>query len=79
MNRPRGDARRCFVCGPDNPIGLKLAFKVEGQRCSGEFTSCAEHAGFDGVTHEFFGMGAVVTKARDAVNFAASQLKKALG
>lgn len=51
MNTPRGDARRCFVCGPDNPIGLKLAFKLEGQRCSGEFTSCAEHAGFDGVTH----------------------------
>ena len=32
---------------------------------------------YDGVTHEFFGMGAVVDKARDAVNVVASELKKA--
>ncbi len=47
----RGDARHCFVCGPDNPIGLRLHFEVEGGRCSGEFTSRPEHVGFDGVTH----------------------------
>lgn len=51
MTAPRGDARHCFVCGPDNPIGLKLAFTVEGEHCHGEFTSGAAHAGFDGVTH----------------------------
>ena len=51
MSAVRGDARHCFVCGPDNPIGLKLDFTVEGERCHGEFTSAAEHAGFDGVTH----------------------------
>ena len=51
MNAPRDDARHCFVCGPDNPIGLKLNFTVDGERCVGEFTSCAAHAGFDGVTH----------------------------
>lgn len=32
---------------------------------------------FEGSTHEFFGMGAVVTDAKDAVAFAASELKKA--
>jgi acetyl esterase/lipase len=32
---------------------------------------------FKGVTHEFFGMGAVVPAAKEAVNFAASELKKA--
>ncbi|TWI67260.1 acetyl esterase/lipase [Pseudoduganella lurida] len=32
---------------------------------------------FDGVTHEFFGMGAVVPKAMDAQNFANEGLKKA--
>ena len=33
---------------------------------------------YDGVTHEFFGMGAVVDKAKDAVQFAGTELKKAL-
>jgi acyl-coenzyme A thioesterase PaaI-like protein len=51
MSAARGDATHCFVCGPHNPIGLKLAFKVEGEHCRGEFTSRAEHVGFDGVTH----------------------------
>ena len=51
MSGARADAAHCFVCGPDNPIGLKLRFTVEGGRCRGEFTSRAEHAGFDGVTH----------------------------
>ncbi len=51
MSEPRGDATHCFVCGAHNPIGLRLAFKVEGEHCRGEFTSRAEHVGFDGVTH----------------------------
>lgn len=34
---------------------------------------------YDGVTHEFFGMGAVVSKAKDAVSLAADELKKAYG
>lgn len=33
---------------------------------------------YDGVTHEFFGMGAVVDKAKDAMNVAAADLKAAL-
>ena len=32
---------------------------------------------YDGVTHEFFGMGAVVPQAKDAMAYAASQLKTA--
>jgi len=32
---------------------------------------------FEGVTHEFFGMGAVVDKATEAVEFAAGQLRGA--
>ncbi len=51
MSEPRGDATHCFVCGPHNPIGLKLAFRVEGAHCRGEFTARDEHVGFDGVTH----------------------------
>ena len=34
---------------------------------------------YSGVTHEFFGMGAVVPKARDAEQYAADALKKAFG
>jgi acyl-coenzyme A thioesterase PaaI-like protein len=47
----RTGARHCFVCGPDNPIGLRLAFQVDGKTCRGEFTSSGVHVGFDGVTH----------------------------
>jgi hypothetical protein len=32
---------------------------------------------YKGVTHEFFGMGAVVNQAKQAVNFAANGLKSA--
>ncbi|MCA1559073.1 MAG: alpha/beta hydrolase [Acidobacteria bacterium] len=31
---------------------------------------------YDGVAHEFFGMGAVVDKAKDAVQVAAAGLKR---
>jgi len=34
---------------------------------------------YPGVTHEFFGMGAVVDKAREAVGFAAADLRAAFG
>lgn len=51
MTAGRADASRCFVCGPKNPIGLRLTFRVDGPRCHGEFTSTPDHAGFDGVTH----------------------------
>jgi len=34
------------------------------------------HKNYEGVTHEFFGMGAVVDEAKDAVAFAARELKK---
>jgi acetyl esterase len=37
-----------------------------------------EHKIYDGVTHEFFGMAAVVAKAKDAQNFAGEQLKQSL-
>ncbi|MES2826544.1 MAG: alpha/beta hydrolase [Bacteroidota bacterium] len=34
---------------------------------------------YDGVTHEFFGMGALVPEAMDAETYAADQIKKAFG
>ena len=47
----RSDAPRCFVCGPQNPIGLGVRFRMEGEVCRGEFTPGTDHVGFDGVVH----------------------------
>ena len=38
-----------------------------------------EQKTYDGVTHEFFGMAAVVDKAKDAQQMGADGLKKGLG
>lgn len=50
-SRGRPDANGCFVCGPDNPIGLKIAFRLEDGVCRAEFTPEPAHQGYDGVTH----------------------------
>lgn len=44
-------ANGCFVCGPDNPIGLKVRFRLEDDVCVGEFTPRQEHAGYRDLTH----------------------------
>lgn len=49
--RGRADADRCFVCGPENPIGLRIAFAMDGAVCRGLFTPDVNHAGFDQITH----------------------------
>ena len=45
------DASKCFVCGPENNIGLKLKFRLDGDICRSEFTPKVEHCGYDDVTH----------------------------
>ena len=47
----RTDSSGCFVCGPDNPIGLKVIFQIEAGKCVGEFVPQKEHAGFRNITH----------------------------
>jgi len=44
-------SNQCFVCGPGNPIGLGVTFKLDGDVCRGEFTPGPEHMGYDQVTH----------------------------
>jgi uncharacterized protein (TIGR00369 family) len=44
-------ANRCFVCGPDNPIGLKLKFARLGEGVRAEFTPSELHAGYEGLVH----------------------------
>ena len=49
--RGREDASTCFVCGPQNPIGLRLTFRLQDDLCLSEFTATHHHCGYDGVTH----------------------------
>ena len=51
MSRLDSSANRCFVCGPSNPIGLQIRFRLDGEVCRAEFTPDAVHAGYDRVTH----------------------------
>ncbi len=47
----RSESNGCFVCGPGNPIGLRLEFRMDGDVCRAEFTARDVHAGYQGVTH----------------------------
>lgn len=60
--RGRPDANRCFVCGPDNPIGLRIDYRIEGDLCRATFTPGTEHVGYDEMTH-----GAIIFGALDDV------------
>ena len=51
MSTLRTDANHCFVCGPGNPIGLRLDFRIEEDICYSAFTPGEHHCGYDGVTH----------------------------
>ncbi len=55
---------------PLNSEGLNLVRKL---KAAGVSTS---NRNYDGVTHEFFGFGAVIPEAKDAENYAVDQLKK---
>jgi acyl-coenzyme A thioesterase PaaI-like protein len=56
------DASHCFVCGPANPIGLQLTFRLDDEICRSEFTPLPQHCGYDGVTH-----GGIIFSALDDV------------
>ncbi|MBI2138930.1 PaaI family thioesterase [Candidatus Woesearchaeota archaeon] len=42
---------RCFACGKENPIGLKLDFKLEHGQYKAEFIPQPEHQGYKGIVH----------------------------
>lgn len=42
---------RCFVCGPDNPLGMQIRFRVEGDKCVADYAPPEHFCGFDGVLH----------------------------
>ena len=45
------NSRMCFVCGLENPIGLRLVFEEDEERVWTEFTPRQEHQGWPGVLH----------------------------
>lgn len=47
----RNDANRCFVCGPDNPVGMRIQFRMEHGICKAEYTPSDEQCGYAGITH----------------------------
>jgi acyl-coenzyme A thioesterase PaaI-like protein len=49
--RGRPDANACFVCGPDNPEGLRVDFRLDGDVCRAAFTPGPWHAGYDNQSH----------------------------
>jgi acyl-coenzyme A thioesterase PaaI-like protein len=53
MSEPPGrtDANQCFVCGPDNPLGLRLAFRMDGDVCRAEYRPGPFHGGYRELTH----------------------------
>ena len=51
MGLEEKNVQLCFGCGQDNPIGLKLSFRREGDLFRGEFTAREEHQGYPGMVH----------------------------
>ncbi|MDD6861379.1 MAG: hotdog fold domain-containing protein [Megasphaera elsdenii] len=45
------ETNHCFGCGRDNPIGLKLEMKLDGDRCVAYFTPKAEHESYGDRMH----------------------------
>ncbi len=56
--------RSCFVCGAENPAGLRLRFRFEGDAIRSDYTPRAEHAGYTGIVH-----GGVVAATLDEIMF----------
>ncbi len=57
----------CFVCGKDNPYGLKIAFNNENGKVISEFTPSEIHQGYKDITHG----GIISTVLDEAMIYAA--------
>ena len=60
--RGRGDANHCFVCGPTNPIGLQILYRMDGEVCRASFVTRPNYVGYDNMTH-----GGIIFSALDDV------------
>ena len=55
-------APMCFACGQDNPIGLRIDFRLDGDTCTAEFTPDENHVGWQDTVH-----GGILYSALDDV------------
>jgi uncharacterized protein (TIGR00369 family) len=46
-----GPGQPCFGCGPDHPVGFRLAFEVEGDEITTRFTPSEKYQGPPGIMH----------------------------
>jgi acyl-coenzyme A thioesterase PaaI-like protein len=67
-------ATMCFACGPDNPIGLRIRFQMDGGVCTGEFTPEETHVGYRNTVH-----GGIIYSALDDVMANVLSLSKGAG
>jgi uncharacterized protein (TIGR00369 family) len=51
----------CYVCDLNNPVGLRVAFRLENRKAVGKFIPQREHQSFEGITH-----GGVLSALLDA-------------
>lgn len=51
VERARSDANKCFICGPGNPIGLQIEFRMDGDRCRASFSPGENHIGYENMAH----------------------------
>ena len=60
-------ARYCYACGPENPRGLHMHFRIEDGRAVADFTPTEDLQGFPGLLHG----GAIGTMLDEAMGWAA--------
>ncbi len=48
---PIDPATMCFACGEENPIGLGIAFHLDDDVCTAEFTPDENHVGWEDTVH----------------------------
>src|SRR5215475_3323695 len=47
-----GETKNCYVCGPENPLGLRVKFSPDGPKgARAEYIARAEHCGWPGLLH----------------------------
>ena len=51
QHKPEQKYPNCFGCGQENPIGLRLRYRHEGDALVTEFTPGDEHEGWRGIVH----------------------------
>jgi len=61
MNKLR-DYPNCFICGKDNPIGLKIEFEMTNGKAAGEYTPIRNFEGYKDVLH-----GGIISSLLDEV------------